>query len=99
MFAFVRLSISSARLIATAARCAIARAISVSSPLNVRPGGDPAHSRPTRSPPAVSGVSSRSPRSRPGHRPRAAGPEPRPSSAAISKPAAESVGGGDGRGI
>ncbi len=93
MLALVRCSISSARLIATAAMWAIARASSVSSPLNLRRGGDPAHSSPSRSPPAVSGVSSRSPMSRSGHRLRAAGPEPPPSSASIRNPAAEAVGG------
>ena len=51
MFALVSPSISSARLIAIAARCAIARAISVSSPVNGRRGGAPAHSSPSRSPP------------------------------------------------
>ncbi len=51
MLALVRSSISSARLIATAARCATARAISASSSPNARWQGRAAHSSPTRWPP------------------------------------------------
>ena len=73
MLALVRPSISSARLIAMAVRCAIARAISVSSSPNEPPRERPAHSSPTRSPPADMGVTSRSAMSSPGHSVRARG--------------------------
>ena len=93
MFALVSPSISSARLIAIAARCAIARAISVSSPVNGRRGGAPAHSSPSRSPPDTSGVTSRSATSSSGHSVRAGGRDALPSKAASSSAVADSASG------
>ena len=93
MFALVSPSISSARLIAIAARCAIARAISVSSSVNGRRGGAPAHSNPSRSPPEISGVTSRSATSSSGHSVRAGGRDALPSNAASSNAVADSASG------
>ena len=102
MFALVSPSISSARLIAIAARCAIARAISVSSSVN----GRAEVARPRTATRAArrrrhSGVTSRSATSSPGHSVRAGGRDARPSSAASSSAAADSArasAGGLGRG-
>ena len=93
MFALVSPSISSARLIATAARLAIARATSASSSPNPRSLDEPAHSRPSDSPPEDSGVTSRSAACTDGHSGGAAGRPPRPSSAASISPSAEAVDG------
>ena len=90
MFALVSPSISSARLIAIAARCAIARATSVSSPVNGRRGGAPAHSRPSRSPPepAVSRAGRRRRDRATAPSPAAVTPRPRTPPAASRSPTA-----------
>ena len=91
MLALVSPSISSARLIATAAEMGD-RARDLRLLLAERVlGGDPAHSRPTRSPPAESGATSRSATVSVGHSAARPRPAAAPSSAASIRPSTDAL--------